>query len=415
MPYELTVGIRYLRGRRRFLSSVVLIASVGIAFGVAALIDVLGITHGFERVFRDKVLGVKSHAEIMKRGTDFVEYDEIAAAVRKVPGVLGATPYKLREGMVSAPGGIAWVSVKGVDPKTVGEVLNLREYLARGKISDLATQDGAVPGCLLGTHLMKKLKADIGNEVELLLAGESWRGGSGAPRHKLFRVVGEFSSGMYEFDSHLAIVGLPELQALAAEGGVAQGVELRVANPMSIKETTPLIEEALKPFWDASKFERPLYTVRDWQVANSNLFRALFIQRIVLTIILCCIIVVAACNIVCTLILIVLERRREIAILMTMGATSGGVLRIFATEGLGIGLLGTVGGLGLGLGFLVLLNTFGFGLDPKIYFVSALPVEISVAEILFVAGASMLISLGATVYPAVSAASFRPVDGLRVD
>jgi lipoprotein-releasing system permease protein len=408
--YETFIGLRYLRSKHRnyYISLITIIAVVGVMFGVSALVVVLSVTSGFQDEFRDKVLGTNAHAVVSKYSTDFKEYDEVADAVRRVPGVLGAAPFTLNEVMVFAASGLSGTMLKGVDPERVGSVLSLDRYMVDGSVAGMKgarVRGQPLPGILLGVELALRLKAKVGDVIDVVAPLGSSAAPGAPPLTRNYRVAGTFRSGLYEFDSHLAYIELSESQALLGNPYVL-GLELKVADAGKVSEVAERLKAALR--------ERP-FTVKTWEDTNRPLFQALATQRIVLTVILTAIILVASLNIICTLILVVLEKGREIAILKAMGASDAGVMRIFIIEGMIIGLAGTV--LGVGLGYLLCLGveSFGIGLDPKVYFISALPVRVNAGEVVFVAGAALVISFVATLYPSYKAARVNPVDGLRYE
>jgi lipoprotein-releasing system permease protein len=409
--YETFVGLRYLRSKHRnyYISLISIIATIGVSFGVAALVVILSVTSGFQEEFREKVLGTNAHAIVNKFSTDFVEYEEVAEKVRAVDGVVGAAPFTLNEVMLYSASGLAGTMLKGVDPGEVARVLSLDRYLVPG--GSIAALKGGrakgqpMPGILLGVELAEKLKVRVGEVVDVVAPlGASATPGA-PPLTRSYRVAGMFRSGLYEFDSHLAYIELRESQYLLGTDTVL-GVELKVDRPGEVAEVGARLKQALR---------RQPYLVKTWEETNRPLFAALGTQRLVLTGLLTAIILVASLNIICTLILMVLEKAREIAILKAMGATDGGVMRIFIIEGMTIGLAGTVLGVILGYLICVGIEAFGIGLDPKIYFIGSLPVQMSPLEFLFVAGAALVISFLATLYPSYRAARVNPVEGLRYE
>lgn len=589
MDYASKIGFRYLRGSARgSVSAVTAIAVAGVALGVAALLVVQSITTGFQREFRDKVLGVNAHVLVMKYGVDFDEYPDVIARARAMPEVAGAGPFLIHEMMLVRGDRISTVLVKGVDPEGVVEVLDLPRQLIAGSLEGLrlegaeppasspfengprpsddwnwledlarngqrgfigsteldggmpeagiadagvpdasasasrlpsildpvddplrgidperarryiaggggplfgndgrpvpAVRNGAapldapeaprprraaadpdadspaddtllrpdeleamgageeglglpdddaearllggggdasapgpapterpVPGMVVGATLARTLGLSVGDRVRLVSPltglGVASQNVSRTPVSRDYQVIGIFEAGFQEYDTRLCYVDLFEAQHFYGQGDSVTGVELRLRDLDRAHDVAQRLERELGG---------PFHTL-DWQELNRNLFTALEIQKLVLSLVISGIIFVASFMVVVTLIMTVLEKKREIAILKAMGARDAGILRIFMVQGTLVGLVGTLLGLLIGGGIVLYLDTYPMALDPKVYLIDHLPVVIRPIEFVI----TVLVSLGicgtATLIPSLSAARMLPVDGLRYE
>lgn len=391
------------------------VSVLGVALGVAALTAVLAVTTGFQQQFRDKVLGVNAHVIVLKSQATFAEYRDVmktAMAVDK--DVLAAQPFIFAEMLVTrGKGELSGVAIKGVDPALIRGVLDLDQHMIEGSIDTLAKLPGPgeLPPIIMGKELAHKLKAKVGDDVTVVVPlsnidFDTWRAKSSAPRTRKFRVTGIFYSGFDEYDRRLMYTALRDTQELVGRGDQVMGVELKVRDVDRAKEIAEKLERALGG---------PPYQVQDWKELNHNLFTALDLQKLALVIILALIIIVAAVNLVSSLTMMVTEKTREIAILKSMGASSSSVARVFQFLGVMIGGVGTLIGVGIGLVFCYVITAYGFHLDPKVYLIDRLPIDVRWWEVLEVVAGTLVISLAATWVPAQSAASLRPVEGLRYD
>lgn len=391
------------------------VSVLGVALGVAALTAVLAVTTGFQQQFRDKVLGVNAHVIVLKSQATFAEYRDVmktAMAVDK--DVLAAQPFIFAEMLATrGKGELSGVAIKGIDPALIRGVLDLDRHMTEGSIDTLAKVPGPgeLPPIIMGKELAHKLKAKVGDDVTVVVPlsnidFDTWRAKSSAPRTRKFRVTGIFYSGFDEYDRRLMYTALRETQELVGRGDQVMGVELKVRDVDRAKEIAEKLERALGG---------PPYQVQDWYELNHNLFTALNLQKLALVIILTLIIIVAAVNMISALTMMVTDKTREIAILKSMGASSSSVARVFQFLGVMIGGVGTIIGVAIGLVFCYVVSAYGFHLDPKVYLIDRLPIDVRWFEVLAVAATTILISLGATWAPAQSAASLRPVEGLRYD
>ena len=391
------------------------VSVLGVVLGVAALTIVLAVTTGFQQQFRDKVLGVNAHVIVLKSQATFAEYrDVMDTAMHIDPDVLAVQPFIFAEMLVTrGKGELSGVAIKGVDPNLVKGVLDLESHMQEGSVDALGVvpKEGELPPIIIGKELAHKVKAKVGDDVTVVMFGggtdfDSWRKSLSAPRTKRFRVAGIFYSGFDEYDRRLMYTALKDTQDLVGRGDQVMGVEMKVKDVDRAKAIADKLEKALGG---------PPYQVQDWYELNHNLFTALNFQKLALVIILTLIIIVATVNMVSALTMMVTDKTREIAILKSMGSTSSGVARVFLVLGLAIGGVGTVLGVGIGLATCYSVSAYGYHLDPKVYLIDRLPIDVRFFEVLLVAGITLVISLIATLFPSQSAAALPPVEGLRYD
>ncbi|THJ24632.1 MAG: lipoprotein-releasing ABC transporter permease subunit [Nitrospira sp. CG24E] len=423
LPYEIFVGLRYLRAKRRnrtiSLNTVVSIA--GITLGVAALIGTVGIMTGFKEDIQAKILGTTAHIIVQDRMKESMgEYDPLAKQVATVPGVLAATPFVLKQVLLTTPTAVQGIVIRGIDPQREGLVTELAKNLSTGQLDDLSrpvkvTQPPAddptgpaveteKPGIILGKELALRLGVFIGDTVNVVSPVGPISAIGMVPKIRTFVLVALFSSGMYEYDSSLAYIDLAEAQKFFNMGQTVTGIEIKVADVFHAAETARSVEQSLGF----------AYGARDWMQMNRNLFSALKLEKTMMFLLLVLITIVASFNIVSTLTMIVTEKQKEIAILKAMGATRKSIRRIFMLNGLIIGLSGTGIGIPLGYAFLWLIQTF-WTFDPSVYYISRIPVHVQAMDVILVAGSAIVISFAATVYPSFQAAKLEPVAALRYE
>jgi len=411
LPYELFIAFRYLRAKKRHkaISLNTVISIGGVSLGVAALIATLAVMTGFSEDLRSKILGTNAH--IVVQGvtrSGISDYRNIAVNLEKIPNVVSAAPFIHNEVMLTSPFGTTGTVVRGIDPSFEGAITDLARTIKTGDISSIQsglTIDGTLyPGIILGSELARHLAASVGDPINVVSpTGEIGPMGM-IPKFKRFAVVGIFDSGMYEYDSKLAYISIPDAQKFFNTGDVVSAVSVRVNDIFKAKEIARNIETVLGPS----------YYARDWMEMNRNLFSALLLEKIVMFIILTLIVLVAAFNIIGTLTMIVIEKSREIAILKTMGATRRGIMSIFIIQGVIIGITGTIIGTPLGYGISVLIQNF-FTLPADVYYIAHIPVRISIQDIMLVGFSAIGISLLATLYPSWQAAKLDPVEALRYE
>lgn len=545
MAYAIEIGLRYLRSKKSSSISVITgIAITAVALGVAALLCVLAVMSGFQREFRDKVLGVNAHVLIMKYGVDFDEYRDVMARALTNPEVVGAGPFLIQEAILTHERRTNVVIVKGVDPQGILDVLELPRQIVQGGLDglrapgampqlrpddigrqglgdwewleELASADGGVPddasaratdagvpadplqgldvnrlldhaadggaillpdgavrpelltadagvpapapptdvldpaaveallegapeaelpsdawedqrfaedererarqaasgtsdlpGAIVGVTLARQLGLGVGSRISLVsaMSGLGITVGDRAPVARDFRVIGIFEAGFQEYDSDLVFVDIYEAQRFYGQGDAVTGVELRLRDIDRASAIAGQLE---------SELGGPFHTL-DWATLNRNLFTAIEVQKVVLALVFASITLVAAFMVIATLIMVVLEKKREIAILKAMGATDGGVLTIFALQGVIVGVVGTAVGLLVGAGVVLYLDKLRFALDPKVYLIDHLPVVVSPVEFVITGVVSLVICSTATLAPSLWAARMLPVDGLRYE
>jgi lipoprotein-releasing system permease protein len=409
VPVELHVAKKYLLAKRKqtFISIITFISVGGVTVGVTALIIVLAVMSGFERELKDRILGATAHIHVTSLDGSIPKPFEAAGEVRKVEGVAAASPYIFSQMMISSGGNAAGGVLRGVDIGTIGGVTRLSRDLRIGKLDDLHRRTpGSLPGIILGKELAANLAVRLGDVVEVLVPGGSITPFGAFPKTSRFRVVGISESGMYEYDATFAYISYDEAGRLLGMEGRASGIEVKVRDIYAAGEVAQRIRSHLgSPFW-----------AKDWMQSNKNLFSALKLEKVVMFIILVLIVMVAAFNIISTLIMVVMEKTKDIAVLMTMGATRRSIRRIFALEGLIIGISGTLTGTVLGGLLCELLHRYQFvHLPSDVYYISTLPVLVEPSTVLLVVVSSIAICFLATVYPAWQASRVDPAEAIRYE
>lgn len=417
VPYELFIGLRYLRAKRReaFVSLLTLFSAVGIAIGVMTLDIVLAVMTGFEEDLRDRIVGFNPHVLVMHQFGPIEDSDVLLDAVRSVSGVTSAAPFVYGHLMLSNRDRVAGVFVRGIIPDSANSG-DLAARMVDGDVEQLGRtfavplsggrgSTAVLPGIVLGRKLARDLDLRPGDSVSAALAVAP-DSASAVPRLRRMAVVGLFDSGMPEYDKSVAYLSLSEAQKLFGLADQISSVEVKVDDLYA----APRIAERVA---EAAGFP---YRVRDWMQSNENLFAALRLQKTVYFIVLLLIVLVAAFTILATLIMVVTEKRRDVAILRSIGATRQSIRRIFIAKGLVIGVAGTAVGTALGYLGSVALRSYQFiDLPIEVFYVSTVPVRIYAGHFVLVATSAFILTLLATLYPAYQASRLAPVDVLRYE
>jgi lipoprotein-releasing system permease protein len=417
MRYALFIGLRYLRAKRReaFVSLITVIATAGVAIGVLTLDVVLSVMTGFEEDLRDRILGFNPHVLVTSYTGLVRDYPEVLKRIRSVPDVVAAEPFVYGQVMLSTSNDVAGALVRGIEPVPNGAI-DFRKHLRAGHLADLASQhplpagtglEGVeLPGIILGKDLARQLGVALGDPVSMVSPVGIPTAIGLVPRVKRFVVVGIFESGMSEHDSALAYVDLHAAQHFFQTGDRVTGLEIRVGDLYRARAVAERISKRLG-------FP---YLVRDWTEMNHNIFSALKLEKTVYVIVLLLIVLVAAFNIVATLIMVVMEKRKDIAILKSMGATRTGIAQIFLFKGGIIGGIGTL--IGSAGGYLICwaLQRYRFvKLPAGVFYVDTLPVRMYPEYFALIVAVSLAICLLASIYPARQAARLVPVDVIRYE
>ena len=428
MTYELAVGLRYLKSRRRqmFISLITLISVGGVAVGVMVLIVVLAVMSGFESSLKEKILGINSHIWILPQTPGRLEgYQDLTARLTLVPHVTFAAPFTTNEVMLVAEGHVSGTIVRGIDLERTDQMSELMRHLQGQDLRALLEptprpQEGAAAtpaasrGLVLGKELARHLLVFPGQQVMVTSPLGSLTPAGIMPNMRGFTVTGTFDTGMYEYDAKLALMSLRQAQDFFELGDAVHGIELKVDDIYRVYEVEQAISRLLGPeFW-----------TRNWMQMNRNLFAALRQEKVLMFIILVLIILVAAFNIVSTLIMLVMEKQSDIAILKAMGARNTGIYTIFMLEGMIIGVVGT--GLGVLGGLILAWNLQSIAavverllgiqfFSPDVYFLDKLPVQVHTADVALIMLTAIVVSFGATLYPAWNASRLDPVVALRYE
>jgi lipoprotein-releasing system permease protein len=404
MKFELLVATRYLKAKRKqaVISVITLIAIVGIAAGVAALIIALAVTRGFREDLEAKLLGAQAHISVLPKKEGFIDdYRRLVAEIQQAPGVVGAAPAIYQKVLLSSEGQATGALLKGIDPELESHVSNLGEIMVEGRLSDLREDS-----IIIGKELSKALGAFVGDEVIFTGTATIPTPAGLLPKRRFAEVVGIFESGLYEYDSTWAYVPLGAVQRLLSAPDVVNSIDIKVQNIHQVQDVERSIAQRLD-----NKYE-----MEDWMMRNATAFQALKLERIVTFITIGLIVVVAALNIVAMLIMMVLEKTRDIAILLSMGARNDQIRRIFIFQGVIIGVIGTFFGAVIGEVVAFVADKYRLiPLAPDVYPIAYVPFHTSPIDTLLVAASAVLISFVATLYPSRAAAKLQPVEALRYE
>jgi lipoprotein-releasing system permease protein len=414
----------FAKRRQTFISVITGICVAGVAAGVWLIITVLSVMNGFENVWREEIIGNRAHLTVFDiRGLPIERYESVIGEIREHPDVIGASPYLDAEGMIRGPNGeIVGVRVRGIDPRRIGEVTDLKEDLLWGSedaLAHLGVEKGAdgeeAPGILLGSQLALNANVGPGDSIVVIspFGGPPTPLGPG-PRLKRFRVAGVFETSFFQYDEVFSYVDLAAARDFRKAGDVVDGIEVRTSDFYRSRQVATDLQQQLG-------FP---YAAKDWKEFFPAFFQALKTERVMMFVLLTMIMVVAAFAIVVTLIMMIMEKSSDIAILKTMGATDAAIERVFAIEGTLIGLLGTVSGVVAGIAVTSRLpwvqeqieRISGIDVLPaNIYQFGTLPWEIDPGQVAIVVAIAMVLALGATLLPSRHGAKLDPAEALRAE
>jgi len=458
LPFHQFVALKHLRGRKSgFLTAIGFLAILGVSFSSCTLTTVLSVQGGFSNDLKQKIISTNAHVIVDKFGSDFdvasetntLSWSEVVRAVEKLDGVEAVTPIVSGGAMMNARTNNHGIQLKGVDPKTLRKVSKVFDNLDKGDVDYLSNprnlfkhvrerrrrlygshedkknadagvaeiksnefipapvspRQRVLPTVIVGREMAKSLRLYIGEEVNIISPLGDIGPTGPIPRSRPFRVGGIFFTGMYEFDSVYAYTSLEAAQKFFNKGKGISEIHVAVEDPEKAAQISGVISEKLGEN----------FRVRPWQEMNASLFSALKLEKIVMFIFLSFAILVASFCIIATLTMLVLEKGAEISVLMTLGTTSQAVQKIFRYEGLLIGIVGTACGLLVGFGLCMTLKYIGLPIDPEVWYIDKLPVNIRPIEFFFVGLASLAITQLATLYPTYVASGMTPVEGLKND
>ena len=413
MSFSLFVAKRYLLARRKqtFISVISIFSVLGVALGVGSLIIALGIMNGFTTDLRDKILGVNAHVMLMSYNQSIPEDKNLEKTILAVPGVKGVTPFIYSEVMVSTESGVKGLVLRGIDPesaKSVLKVLNSIPAQDMAALEEGGNPDADFPGIIIGKELSRLLHAQKGGTVNLL-SPTGQQGAAGfSTKVATFAVAGIFSTGMFEYDSSLGFISLNQARALLGRpAGVVNGFEISVDDVYKADVIAKNVLDAVG--------HGPYYT-RDWMEMNVNLFAALKLEKTGMAIVLAIIVLVASFSIVATLIMLVMEKTRDIAVLMSLGATRKAIRNIFMLQGVIIGAVGTTIGFILGMSFSYLITKYQFIKLPEgVYSIDHVTVLLELPDLICIGVGAMAICFLVTLYPAYKASGLAPTEALRYE
>lgn len=409
-PLPLGIGLRYVRSRRQsyFVSFITWVSLAGVCLGVAALITILSVMNGLEGELRQRLLALSAHATYGGDGADPAALAALAARLRDQPEVVAAAPFIEVEGLASSGPYLAPARLRGIDVPAEAAVGEIAKVMVGGSLEDLAPGSNRV---VLGRILAADLGVGVGDRITVLLP-RTEPGGALEPQIGAFEVAGLFEAGLADHDATLALAALEDVAAFTGAEAPA-GVHARFADAVAAPALSRLVAGRL-----------PGVTVRDWTEDHAAYFQAIRLEKLMMTVMLLLIVAVAAFNIVASLVMVVSEKRKDIAILRTLGLGRGSVSAIFLTQGTLIGWFGTAAGIALGLALAhnagaiaaSVERFFGFHVfDPTVYYISSIPSEVRGADVAVVAIAAFLLTLAAAVYPALRASRTQPAEALRYE
>jgi lipoprotein-releasing system permease protein len=413
-PLPVFVGLRYVRTRRQgfFVSFISWISMAGVCLGVAALITIISVMNGFEGELRNRLVSLTAHATVSGPSERLANWQSVADSIRTVPGVEGVAPFVDVQAMLGRAGLLEPVLLHGIDPAAEANVSSIEQNLLQGKLGDL--EPGA-RGMVIGRVLAWQIGAEVGDELTVMVPGRDMLAAGGRPLLQTFTVTGIFEVGLQDHDASLALVSIADAADLTgAANATPAGLRIRFDDVMNAPARTADLRQAVGAGLQ----------VKDWSEEHSAYFRAIRIEKTMMSLILLLVVAVAAFNIVAALVMVVNEKRSDIAILRTLGMTPRGIVGVFLTQGLVIGTVGTL--FGLVLGVLVAANVgtivpvlervFRFHvMDPSVYYITQIPSELRVGQIVTITLVAFTLTVVATIYPAIRGAATQPAEALRYE
>jgi lipoprotein-releasing system permease protein len=413
-PLPVFVGLRYVRTRRQgfFVSFISWISMAGVCLGVAALITIISVMNGFEGELRNRLVSLTAHATVSGSPERLAAWRDVATRLRTVPGVEGVAPFIDVQAMLGRSGTLEPVLLHGIDPTAEAQVSAIEHNLLQGRLGDLTPGSRRI---VIGRVLAWQIGAEVGDELTVMVPGRDMLAAGGRPQLQTFTVSGVFEVGLQDHDASFALVALADAADLdGASAAVPAGLRVRFHDVMQ----APARADDLRRAAGAG------LQVKDWTQEHSAYFRAIRIEKTMMSLILLLVVAVAAFNIVAALVMVVNEKRSDIAILRTLGMTPRGVVGVFLTQGLVIGTIGTL--LGLVLGVLIAANVgvivpvlerlFGFHvMDPSVYYITQIPSELRAGQIATITLVAFALTVVATIYPAIRGAATEPAEALRYE
>lgn len=413
-PLPVFVGLRYVRTRRQgfFVSFISWISMAGVCLGVAALITIISVMNGFEGELRNRLVSLTAHATVSGPPERLANWQAVTDSIRTVPGVEGVALFVDVQAMLGRTGLLEPVLLHGIDPAAEAQVSSIEQNLLQGKLSDL--EPGA-RGMVIGRVLAWQIGAEVGDELTVMVPGRDMLAAGGRPLLQTFTVTGIFEVGLQDHDASLALVSIADAADLTgAANATPAGLRIRFDDVMNAPARTADLRRAVGAGLQ----------VKDWSEEHSAYFRAIRIEKTMMSLILLLVVAVAAFNIVAALVMVVNEKRSDIAILRTLGMSPRGIVGVFLTQGLVIGTVGTL--FGLVLGVLVAANVgtivpvlervFRFHvMDPSVYYITQIPSELRVGQILAITLVAFTLTVVATIYPAIRGAATQPAEALRYE
>lgn len=412
-PLPVYIGLRYVRTRRRgfFVSFISWVSMLGVCLGVAALIVILSVMNGFEGELRGRLLNLSSHATLAGSTQQLRDWQKLSARARQVPGVIGVAPYIELQGMVGRNGTLTGAKLRGVLPEQEVQVSDVDAHMVSGRLDTLKAGTQYI---LVGSGLAWQLQAQVGDEVTVLIPETVAGTTELRPRLQNFVIGGIFEFGAQEQDSSLALIHMSDAAALAGTDGAPTGLRLKFTDIFAAPELVKQVNQVVGGS----------FTTTDWTQENASYFRAVRIEKTMMSVMLMLIVAIAAFNIVAALVMVVNEKRTDIAILRTVGLSPNEVIAIFITQGLLIGWVGILAGLVLGLTLAFNVSSIvpwiehSFGVhffDPTVYYITQIPSEVHGLQVFWVALIALVLTALATIYPARHGARIEPAEALRYE